>query len=337
MISIILPVKDAGDDLQRCLEGIDRQRVEHQVETLVVDSGSRDDSLHVARSHGARVYEARSGDFLHGRTRNLAAKQARGELLVFTSQDAYAEHDDWLQRLTSPLETDQSLAGVYGRQIPHNDALPPERFFLDFLYGPLPRTQRVTDSEALSLRTTLFSNVNSAIRRSVWERFPFAEDLFFAEDQDWSRRVLLAGYGIRYEPGAAVRHSHSYTLATAFKRFFDTGASAERGFLAGGPASSAMLRREAVRYAREELAWLVRTGRWRWIPYSVGFELAKFLGLQVGARHRLLPLWLKRRCSSFPRHWESNAARADGLFADSSLTVPGDDASGTPGSGSNVP
>jgi rhamnosyltransferase len=153
------------------------------------------------------------------------------------------------------------------------------------------------------MRTTLFSNVNSAIRRDVWERFPFADDLFFSEDQDWARRVLLAGYAIAYEPQAAVRHSHAYTVRSALKRFFDTGASAERGFLAGGSASSGVLRREALRYAREELAWLSRTGRRRWIPYAAAYELAKFLGLQLGARHRRLPLWAKRRLSFYPDYW----------------------------------
>ena len=106
------------------------------------------------------------------------------------------------------------------------------------------------------MQTTLFSNVNSAIRRDVWERFPFADDLFIAEDQDWARRVLLEGYTLRYEPAAAVRHSHTYTVANAYRRFFDTGASADRGFLAGGTKSSSVLRKEALRYAREELAWL---------------------------------------------------------------------------------
>jgi rhamnosyltransferase len=154
--------------------------------------------------------------------------------------------------------------------------------------------------------TTLFSNVNSAIKRSLWERFPFADDMFFAEDQDWSRRVLLAGYAIRYEPEAAVRHSHAYTVATAFKRFFDTGASAERGFLSG-PTSSSVLRGEALRYGREELAWLVRNGRRRWIPYATLYELAKFAGVQLGAHHRRLPLWLKRRCSFYPAYWEHQA------------------------------
>jgi rhamnosyltransferase len=254
------------------------------------------------------VLEVEPVGFRHGATRNLAAQEALGKVLVFTTQDAYAADEHWLERLCAPLRDDE-LAGVYGRQIPHEDASPPERFFLDFLYGPDPRVQRAADPSELSLHTTLFSNVNSAIKRSIWERFRFADDLFFAEDQDWSRRVLLAGHAIRYEPEAAVRHSHAYTLASAFKRFFDTGASAERGFLAGGSASAKVLRREARRYAREELAWLVRTGRRRWIPYAAVYELGKFAGVQLGARHRRLPLWLKQRCSFFPAYWEYEARR----------------------------
>src|SRR5918994_2235029 len=263
MISVIIPVKDGGDDLRRCLDGIARQRTDEDVETLIVDSGSRDGSRELAQSRGARVLEVDASGFRHGATRNLAAAQARGDLLVFTTQDAYAGDEHWLERLCAPLRTDGDVAGVYGRQLPHADASPPERFFLDFLYGPSPRVQQVKDATDLSLRTTLFSNVNSATRRSFWERFPFADDLFFAEDQDWSRRVLVAGYAIRYEPEATVYHSHAYSLTTAFKRFFDTGASAERGFLAGGTASSGVLRREALRYAREELAWLARNRRRR--------------------------------------------------------------------------
>ena len=149
------------------------------------------------------------------------------------------------------------------------------------------------------MRTTMFSNVNSAIRRDLWERFPFADDLFFAEDQDWARRVLLAGYGIRYEPEAVVRHSHAYTIGTAFKRFFDSGASAERGYLAGGRPASRVLLREAGRYARDELRWLSETGQRRWIPYTAVYELAKFVGLGLGAHHRRLPGWLKGRLSFY--------------------------------------
>jgi glycosyltransferase involved in cell wall biosynthesis len=300
MISVILPVKNGADHLRRCLDGIKRQRVDHEVETVVIDSGSRDDTVGIARAWGALVHEIGSGEFRHGATRNIGAERAQGDLFAFTSQDAYAERDDWLERLTAPLEADETLAGVYGRQLPHVDATPPERFFLDFVYGPEPREQRIDRAEGLSMHTTMFSNANSAMRRALWEQFPFADDMVFAEDQDWARRVLVDGHAIRYEPEAVVCHSHAYTIRTAFKRFFDSGASAERGYLAGGRPASRVLLWEAARYARDELRWLSATGQRRWIPYTAVYELAKFTGLQLGAHHRRLPAWLKGRLSFFP-------------------------------------
>jgi rhamnosyltransferase len=97
-------------------------------------------------------------------------------------------------------------------------------------------------------------------------------------------------------------------VKTAFKRGFDSGASASRGYLAGGSSSSAVFRNEAFRYARSELAWLIRTGQQRWIPYTVVYELAKFVGMQLGTRHRRLPVWLKQRCSTLPGYWTSGGA-----------------------------
>src|SRR5215211_5918686 len=176
MISVIIPVKDGGDNLRRCLDAIERQEADDVVETLIVDSGSSDDSVELATSRGARVLEVGASSFLHGATRNVGAAEARGDLLVFTTQDAYAADEHWLARLCAPLRREDDVVGVYGRQIPHADASPPERFFLEFLYGPSTRVQRIRDQGDLSLQTTLFSNVNSAIRRSLWERFPFAGD-----------------------------------------------------------------------------------------------------------------------------------------------------------------
>jgi rhamnosyltransferase len=310
VISVVIPVKDGGDDLRRCLDALERQRVDEERELVVADSDSTDGSRELAASRGARVVDVSASEFVHGATRNLAVEQARGDVLVFTTQDAYAADDRWLARLSAALRADESVAGAYGRQLPHEDASPPERFFLDFLYGPEPRVQRASGLDELTLRTTLFSNANSAIRRDIWERFPFADDLFFAEDQDWARRVLLAGFAIRYEPAAAVHHSHRYSVATALKRFFDTGASADRGFLAGGPSAKGALRDEALRYAREEVAWLARTGRRRWIPYAAVYEVAKFVGVQLGARHERLPLWAKRRLSFYPEYWDRHHGQA---------------------------
>ena len=177
-ISVVIPVKHGGDVLRRCLEGIVRQEVD-------------DD-----RAFGARVHEIPPERFNHGGTRNLGASLAAGELLVFLSQDAEPLGTDWLRRLVEPLRRDPGIAGVYGRQIAHPDAKPPERFFLEFLYGPSPKVQRAATRDELSMQTTLFSNANSVIRHELLERFPFVEDIIMSEDQEWSRRVVLEGYAI---------------------------------------------------------------------------------------------------------------------------------------------
>ena len=302
MISVVIPVKDGGADLRRCLERLAAQRIDDEVEVVVVDSGSRDGSADLARAAGARVHEIPPQEFNHGATRNLGASLARGDVLVFTSQDAYAADDRWLARLTAPLAEPQ-VGGAYGRQVAHEDATPPERYFMDFLYGPEPRTQRAATAAELSMETTLFSNVCSAMRREVFEAFPFVDDIIMSEDQEWSRRVLLVGYELRYVADAVVHHSHPYTLRQAFRRFFDSGVSAERAYLNGGAPSAAVLRRAAGRYAVGEVSWLWRTGQRRWLPYAALYEGVKFLGLQCGTRWRRLPRPLVLRFTGVPSYW----------------------------------
>ncbi len=308
MISVVIPVKDGGLDLVRCLEAIERQQVEDEVEVVVVDSGSSDGSAERARKLGARVHEILPKEFTHGGARNLGADLARGDIVVFTSQDAYAVDEHWLGALVAPLRDDTAVAGVYGRQLPHKQAIPSERYFLDFLYGPEARRQRLTDPDRLSFQATLFSNVNSAVPRAVLERYPLAADVIMSEDQEWSRRVLLAGLEIVYEPRAAVRHSHAYTVAGAFRRFFDSGVSADRAYVSEAPSSRLALREAGFRYALGEITWLWRTGRRRWLPYAAVYESAKFAGLQLGLRHERIPVPVKRRLSALERHWDEGAS-----------------------------
>ena len=303
MISVVIPVKNGGSDLARCLQGIRSQDAAEEIETIVVDSGSTDRSVEIARTRGAVVIEIPAHEFSHGSARNVGAAQARGEWLVFISQDAFPVDARWLAGLIRPLHRDARLAGVYGRQLAHEGASPPELYFLNFLYGSVPRRQQAASVDRLSMETTLFSNVNAAMSRAIWERFPFVEDIIMSEDQEWSRRVLLEGFSIAYEPTAAVRHSHNYTLAAAFRRFFDSGASSSRAYMAGQRHSARVLRAAAISYARGEVAWLWRTGQRRWIPYAALYESTKLVGLVAGTHHQRIPLGLKRRLSAIPSYW----------------------------------
>jgi rhamnosyltransferase len=302
-VSVVIPVLNARDELARCLDAIDAQELDGEVEVVVVDSGSTDGSIELARERGAVVIEIPKHEFTFGRSRNLGAAAAGGEVLVFTSADAYATDERWLATLVAPFGGNPNVAGVYGRQVPYDHAAPSEQYFLRFVYGPDRRDQFINGSKELTMETTMFSNANSAMPRELWDRYRFDEEIIGSEDLEWGVRALLDGYHLRYEPEAAVRHSHDFTLGAAFRRFFDLGVAAERAYMAGGRYSRWVLLRNAVDYSYGEVVWLVRSGRTRAVPYAVLYEVTKFAALQLGHRHRLLPLGLKRRFSVFPDQW----------------------------------
>ncbi len=97
-VSVVVPVKDGARHLEELLPAIAGQRIDADVEILVIDSGSTDGSPALARSLGATVIEIEPAEFGHGRTRNLAAFEATGDRIVFLTQDATPIGDGWLDR-----------------------------------------------------------------------------------------------------------------------------------------------------------------------------------------------------------------------------------------------
>src|SRR3954451_12236279 len=111
LISVLIPVRNGGDELVRCLDAINSQRIDEEYEVVIMDSGSTDGSVEVGRSRGARVHEIPASEFHHGRTRNELIGFARGEVIVWTSHDAYPDSDLWLERLTARLRDGQGDVG----------------------------------------------------------------------------------------------------------------------------------------------------------------------------------------------------------------------------------
>jgi rhamnosyltransferase len=123
-----------------------------------------------------------------------------------------------------------------------------------------------------------FSNVSSAIRRSLWERFPFREDVVMSEDAYWAWDVLQAGCEVAYEPTARVYHTHRYGLRGVFRRHWMSGASL-RDLIAEAPAGISW---RGLTYVLREAAFLVREGQIHWLPYMVLYEAAKAAGFGLG-------------------------------------------------------
>jgi rhamnosyltransferase len=198
------------------LDRVAAQQIDAGVETVAVDSGSRDGTVTLLEGRVDRMLRIPPAAFNHGLTRNLGIAQCRGDLVVLLVQDALPAADDWLARLTRPLREDGSLAGTFARQLPRPEASALARHALARYRAAdgAGWVSAVEDAAALRalppserLRVCTFDNVCSAIRRAVWQRHPFREAPI-AEDLEWAREVLLAGYRLAFVPEAVVLHSH---------------------------------------------------------------------------------------------------------------------------------
>ena len=276
---MLIPTRNPGAAVREVLAAVRAQEVDFEFEVVIVDSASHPADVALMRAQPVRLHEIDVREFRHGRTRNLLAALARGQVLLYLSQDAQPAGPDWLRTMVAPL-TDPAVAGCYAQQVPRSDADPLIRFFLERTYGPRPARRCVPPAGAVSIEDIFFSNVSSAIRRDVWERFPFRDDVVMSEDQYWAHDVLRAGYHVVYHPAARVVHSHNYSLGVLFRRNWQSGASL-RGLIADSPGAIA---RRGFGYVAAQAAYLVGTGHARWLPYMLAYEATKALGFSMGMR-----------------------------------------------------
>jgi rhamnosyltransferase len=299
-VSVLYLTRNAEEYFGQSLEKVFSSDIGAPFEVIVVDSGSTDATLEIAGKYPVRLFHIRSDEFHHGRTRNYAASLSAGDILVYLTQDAVPLDERWMTNLIAPLGGER-VAASYGRQIAHNTHIF-EQYFLSYMYPEQPAIRSIPGGAGgVRLKDIFFSDVNSAIKRSVWERHRFDEQIVFSEDQEWARRILAEGYEIVYEPRAAVYHSHKYSLKRVFSRNFDSGASLQ------GLTSDTLLESagELLRYLSGEARYIAHHGTFRercgWLPY----EACRVLGFLTGLNERFIPRSIKRHLSTQPRHWES--------------------------------
>jgi rhamnosyltransferase len=296
-LSVLLLTKNGTSDLERLLPALYGQKNVGPFDVLAVDSGSTDGTIDVLGRFPVRLQQISPDTFHHARTRNLAASLATGEVLVFLSQDAVPASDLWLSSLISNF-SDPGVGAVYGRQLPNPMSCNERRDTLDMVYG----THRVVKDPAhrngLGYRFYHFSDVNAAIRRSVWDATRFPEDLKVFEDLGIAKRILDRGWKIVYEPEAAVIHSHRHTTLGLFKRYFDIGYTLKKLKIWEAPGTRKSIMRDAWKMLGKKLNRGGENGRNR-TGEGIQQDVAKSFGLFLGLNQSCLPLALKRHLSAF--------------------------------------
>ena len=108
LVSIIIPTKDAPEHISRCLDSIFHLTTGCRFEVIVADTGTTDPAaLAAQRAHPIRRIDC-PGPFNFSKVNNRAAREAKGEFILFLNNDTEVLSPDWL----AVLLTHHSLPNV---------------------------------------------------------------------------------------------------------------------------------------------------------------------------------------------------------------------------------
>ncbi len=278
-ISIVIPAKNGMPVIRSCLEGIHSQTLAGQTEVIVIDSGSEDGTLEIAREYGARIHQIPPEKFNHGSTRNLGVTLAKGEFVVMTVQDAAFSDNQCLEKMIRHFD-DPKVAGVCGQQIVgHDRDKNPLQWFnpqgdpdiIKYRFEDPETFKKLPGKEQHTF--CRWDDVIAMYRKEVLEKVPFFH-ISFGEDTLWAREALSKGYALVYDYSARVYHYHHQDFTFYFRRTFIIHYQTYK-FYNYIYYSGYLVRQLGVMTYRIFRKKLSAHEKWYWWKYNLNIQLAR--------------------------------------------------------------
>jgi len=206
--SIVIRCYNEEKHIGKLFHGIMQQTIKN-VEIIVVDSGSSDETLTIASRYPTKILSIRPEEFSFGRSLNFGCRAAEKGLVVIASAHVYPLHVDWLEQLLTPFE-DPETCFVYGKQVGGEGTKFSERQIFEKWFPGISN---------FSQDTPFCNNANAAVRRKIWQKYNFDEELTGLEDVAWAHAAMQEGYKIAYQSEAAVAHVHDEKPFQIFNRY----------------------------------------------------------------------------------------------------------------------
>jgi glycosyltransferase involved in cell wall biosynthesis len=208
--SIIIPTFNGASRIGNCLDSLVKQTAGQNVEILVVDDGSTDNTANVVRGYSSvrLIPQANAGP---ASARNRGALEAQGKILLFTDDDC-VPMADWLEAMLGPFK-DPDVVGAKGIYRTHQTSLAARFVQIEYedkyrLMAGLPSIDFI-DTYSAAFRRDRFLEMTG-----YDTSFPVA----CAEDVELSYRMSARGWKMKFVPAAIVYHTHPDTFPRYLKK-----------------------------------------------------------------------------------------------------------------------
>jgi glycosyltransferase involved in cell wall biosynthesis len=203
LVSVIIPSKNEEHIIKSCIDSIKSIEYDQsKIEIIVVDNGSTDKTVFVAKSNGAIVLS--NPDISIAGLRNLGIKKSNGTILAFLDADMVVSRS-WLTEAVSLLE-DPNIGAVGGLlNIPLNASWIEKIWDKHVSMRPKHGPTHWLGSGNLIIRKSTLIDVGS------WN-----ENLTTCEDMDLCDRLIVNHKLFHIESASATHHSEIKSLRDLF-------------------------------------------------------------------------------------------------------------------------
>lgn len=236
-VSIVIPTKDAGDLISRCLDSIYSRTTYPEFEVVVVDNGTTDPVALAAMERHPIVRVPFAERFNFSRANNVGVAASAGEILVLLNNDTEVVQGDWLEQLLFLLE--QPSVGAVGPVLFYPDGTVQHagvaigmRGTADHVLRGLPAdADGYFGSLACSREVSAVTFACAMVRKADYLAVGGLEELYRThyQDVDLCLRLGARGHKIICTPRTHLIHYESATRGTKYDHldralFIDTWA-----------------------------------------------------------------------------------------------------------------
>lgn len=224
-VSVVIPVLNGEDTIAQCLNSIRMNTTKYNYEIIVIDAGSTDHTVEMARYYTDKVIQGKPCTI----NRNEGIRNATGEIICFTDSDCVVP-ENWIDSLVDGLRKlngkNPKVSGVGGPNIPVLDN--PSHWEMAITHAmrsPLISFKARNTAVYKGYREVTHNPpMNSACLKSVLDEVGgFIEKPGYPEDLDLDARIISHGYKLYYLPEVMVQHRHKHNVEAFMRQMYDFG------------------------------------------------------------------------------------------------------------------
>jgi glycosyltransferase involved in cell wall biosynthesis len=243
-ISIVVCTKNGSKKIKNCLDALIKQTYPpSKYEIILVDDGSTDNTLEIVSKYPIKIIKNEKNIGLAG-SRNIGAKEAKGEIIAFTDDDCIP-NNDWLEKLEERY-SDESISGVGGPAEIYNKEKTLMADYIRYknplapLEADLLKSSNIFYRFLLYVRNIFFPvkrdkyrrvyslvGANMSFRKSILEKLNYFDGRLInaGEEEDVCKRhnIEFKNNKLFFTSDAIVLHDYNISPRSIFKRYYSYG------------------------------------------------------------------------------------------------------------------